>query len=296
MTESRSGPEFLGLSRCAACYNQKASAMPRRGGDWESSSSGEDSCPEVDSESEAESSSDSSCSGHVAAETPERRSPVCGDAAEPESRGEDGDGQGETGEASERLQDKNGTQGAIRRAPLVRSFSPPPSLTPHLTPLSLLPCPAKVVSTLHLQVLPEEHTNDAFFAIRRHLSEREDEKTEESCARGGAGHTNNLLLPQPFQWQQMGLPWQQVSQPTLQEDQYYYQQQQQQQQQHWQMSYQYQQQPPQHFPPLTAQGQVLHPPTLHTPLWAPNAPPAHLHALTPQPCWYCYHMHLPSTY
>ncbi|XP_040905998.1 lateral signaling target protein 2 homolog [Toxotes jaculatrix] len=317
--KSRSGSECLGLSRCAACYNQKANSMSRRGGDGESSSSAEDSGPEVDNESEAESSSSSSCSEPVAAETPEKpetekHSPVCGDAAEPESGGEDGDkedsdeedgdGQKERGHTSEREQDPNRTKGMIRRAPLVKSFSLPPSFTPRLIPLSLLPRPPTIVSTLHLQVLPEKRKDDTVFTIRQHLSEREDEKTEEGYGgRGGGrlGSMNNLLLPQPFQWEQMGLPWQQRSQPPLQQHQY------QQQQQHQLMSYQYQEQQPQHFPPPFAQGQglppppshtlpVLHTPTLYTPLQAPNAPQTHLHALTPEPCWYCYRMQLPYTY
>ncbi|GLD69656.1 lateral signaling target protein 2 homolog [Lates japonicus] len=106
--KSRSGHEFLGLSRCAACYNQKAN-MFRRGDDGDTSSSAEDSGPEVDSESEAESSSSSSSSGHIEAETPEgpeteSHSPVCGDVAEPEPRGEDGDREEEMGETSERQQ------------------------------------------------------------------------------------------------------------------------------------------------------------------------------------------------
>ncbi|XP_023249262.1 uncharacterized protein LOC111644583 [Seriola lalandi dorsalis] len=174
--KSRSGPEFLGLSRCAGCYNQKASSMPRRGGDGESSSSAEDSGPEVDCESESESSSSSSCSGPVVAETPEteRSSPECG--------GEDGAGREETGETtSQRQQDDNKKRRMIQSAPLVQSFSLPSSLPPNLTPLSFLPRPPGVVSTLHLEVLPENHSDNTFVTIRRHLSEREDENT------GGGG-------------------------------------------------------------------------------------------------------------
>ncbi|XP_022603904.1 uncharacterized protein LOC111223886 [Seriola dumerili] len=166
--KSRSGPEFLGLSRCAGCYNQKASSMPRWGGDGESSSSAEDSGPEVDCESESESTSSSSCSGPVEAETPEteRSSPVCG--------GEDGAGREETGEtSSQRQQDENKKRRMIQRAPLVKSFSLPSSFTPNLTPLSFLPRPPGVVSTLHLEVLPEKHSDNTFVTIRRHLSERE---------------------------------------------------------------------------------------------------------------------------
>lgn len=258
--QSRSGPEFLGLSRCAACYNQKAGSMCRRGGDGESSSSAEDSGPEVDSESEAESSSSSSCSGEASSEILENPSPVSGDAAEPES----GDGQEETG--------------VTRRAPLVKSFSLPNSFSPHLSPLSLLPRPHTVVSTLRLQVLSQKHdAADALCIVKQHLPEREEQKTGGSNG-GGRGGINNLLPPQT------GLPWQQ---PTSQQHQLSHQQ-------------------PPHFPPLSAQGQrsppslrtlpMFHPPTLYThPLQAPNAPQTHLHALTPQPCWYCYGLHFPPS-
>ncbi|KAM9345024.1 uncharacterized protein ABDE67_013919 isoform 2-T2 [Symphorus nematophorus] len=290
-TNQRPAPEFLGLTRCAACYNQQAIA--RRGGDGESSSSAEDSGPEGDCESEAESSSSSS-SGRAASEIfeepeIERPPPVSGDAAEPESGGEDGDGREETSEerreSEESQKDTSRTKAVTRRAPLVKSFSLPAYFTPRLTPVSLLPRPHTVTSTLHLQVLSQEHEDHGFQIVKQYPSEREEEST-----RGGQQGVNSLLPPQ------MGLPWQQSLQPSFQQHQLSYQYQ----QQPHQLSHQHPQQQPQHFPPLSGPGQrlppplhtlpVFHPPTLHAPLQALNAPQTHLHALTPQPCWYCYSM------
>ncbi|XP_026211643.1 uncharacterized protein LOC113159254 [Anabas testudineus] len=293
LLRDRSGNEFLGLSRCAACYNHNANSKRWHGANGESSSSAEDSESEVDCESEAESSSSSSYSGHVVAvpAAPEkaetdRISPVCENASE--CVREDGDEQ--KGNASQSQEDKIRANGMTRRAPLVKSFSLPSSFTPHLTPFSLLPRPPRIVSTLHLQVLPEEHDNDTFFTIRQNLLGREHENTAPS--QEGEGRTYNLLPPQPFQWQQMGLPWQQMSQLALQQNQY-------QQQQQMSYQYQYQQQLPQHFPPLSAQVQMLPPPplpVLHPPamLQPQHVPQSHLHAVTSQPC--CYPMQFPFTY
>ncbi|XP_051236494.1 uncharacterized protein LOC127352269 [Dicentrarchus labrax] len=334
-----SGPAFLNLSRCSACY--------RRTNQWvdhgESSSSAEDSGPEEDLESEAESSSSSSCSPKALSEIleepeSEKSFPGAGDAAEPESGERDGDGPEEKGETLESEEDKSRTKGMTRRAPLVKSFSLPATLTPHLIPLSLLPRPHRVVSTLNLEVL-SQNDDEAFYIIKQHLSEGE-EKKKEINTRGG----NNLMPPQ------IGLPWQHRSLPTLQQHQLSYQYQQQphqqsyqyqqqphqllhqhqHQQQPHQQSYQYQQQPhqqsyqyqqqphqqsyqyqqqphqlqqPQRFPPLSAQDQrlppplhtlpVLHPSAHHAPLQVPISPQTHLHALTPQTCWYCYSMNFP---
>ncbi|KAK2824611.1 hypothetical protein Q5P01_021786 [Channa striata] len=55
--KSRSAQEFLGLTRCAACYNHNARTVHLRGGDRESSSSSEDTESETDCESEAETGS-----------------------------------------------------------------------------------------------------------------------------------------------------------------------------------------------------------------------------------------------
>ncbi|KAG7228402.1 hypothetical protein INR49_007574, partial [Caranx melampygus] len=171
--KSRPGPEFLGLSRCAGCYNQKASSMPRLGGDGDSSSSAEDSGPEPESESESEStsSSSSSCSRPVVAETPEIPAPAPGGRSSPA----EGD-RAEEEEEVEVEEDKNekSRRVMIRRAPLVKSFSLPSSLTLHLTPLSLLPRPPQIISTLHLEVLPGKCSHDTSFTIRRHLQEREE--------------------------------------------------------------------------------------------------------------------------
>lgn len=283
----RSGPGFLSLSRCAACYNQKKSSTSWQGGDGESSSSAEDSGPELDSESEAESSSSSSSSGGALSEIlekPETEKPssLSGDAAGPESGGKDADGREEMGETSESQEDKNKSKGVTLRAPLVKSFSLS-SFTPNLIPL--LPRSDTIVSTLNLQVLPQTHASDAFYIVKQH-----EEKTEEGAGGGGEG-VNHLLPPQT------GSQWQQWSQPTLQQHQ---------------LSYQYQQQPhqvlhqqqqPRHFSTLLAQCQrlppplhtppMIHPPALHNPLQAPNASQTHLDALTPQPCWYCSSMHFP---
>lgn len=73
-------------------------------------------------------------------------------AAEAESGGGDADEGDETGGASESQKDQSRTKAATRRGPLVKSFSSSSSLTPHLAPLTLLPRPQTVVSTLRLQV------------------------------------------------------------------------------------------------------------------------------------------------
>ncbi|XP_049927534.1 uncharacterized protein LOC126406962 [Epinephelus moara] len=286
--KSRPGPEFLSLTRCAACYNEKASSMLRWGDEGESSTSAEDSGPEVDWESSSSSSSSSSegCSEPALSETLGNPSPVSGDAAEAERGGKDGDG-----EVTESQEDKN--KKMTQRARLVKSSSLPQSPVPHLTPLSLLPRPHTVVSTLQLQVLSQKHdddgNDDTFLIVKQQLSGREEEEEKTGESKGGRQEgINSVRPPQPFQWQQTGLPWQQWSQPTLQQHQLSYQQQ------------------PQHFPPLSAQCQRLPPPShtlpvphlpmLHPPRQALNAPHRNLHAPTPQPCWCCHSMHLPHVY
>ncbi|XP_029377765.1 probable serine/threonine-protein kinase samkC [Echeneis naucrates] len=270
---SRSGPDFCDMSRCAGCCNQKVGSMPQRGDDGESSSSAEDSGSETDCDSE--SSSTSSCSVPFAEENSER--------AETGSRGW-------RDENSEREQNRSKTKGRIGRASLVKSFSLPPSLIPRLIPLSLLPSPPRIVSTLHLEVLPEKHSDT--FTIRRQSS------VSERGTSGVEGVSANSPPPQqPSQCQPMGIPLQDRSKPTLQQFQC------QEQQQQKQMMYQYQHQS-QHCPPLSTQGQgtamppnALFMPHPQTPLTYPQAPnaQAHLYALTPTPCWYCYCMHLPYT-
>lgn len=207
------------------------------GGDDESSSSAEDSGPEVDYESEAEStSSSSSCSRILEAETENRSSPT-GD----ESGGKD-DGREETEEILERMADEN-------RSPPA-DLSVPSYFGPHLTPQSLLPRRETVVSTLHLQVLPQESTSDAFCIIEQHKV-----KPEESV--GG----NQLQPPQTW-WPQHQLSYQH------------------QQQQEAHQLFQ------QHCPPLSFRGQpaMLVPPVLHT-----MAASAHLHTphAAAQQCWCC---------
>ncbi|XP_067336976.1 uncharacterized protein [Channa argus] len=283
--KSRSGQEFLGLFRCAACYNHNASSMHLRGGNRESSSSSEDSELETDCESESENSSTSSCLEHnVAAASEkletERPSPVYG---EPEC-GVEGDGREEKGDASKSLEDESSLQGMSRRTPFVKSLSLPLSLTPHLTPLSLLPRSPRIVSTLHLQVLHKKHDNDTSFTIRQHVFEKEDVNTD---LHNGRGEERILNTPQAFQNQQIGFPWQQRSQPRLEQ-------------------HHFQHELPQHYIPLTAPGKILPPPlhtfpaldplTPHTLLQAPNALQTHVHTLFPQPCWCCYQMQFPYTY
>ncbi|XP_078129867.1 uncharacterized protein LOC144532803 isoform X2 [Sander vitreus] len=293
--KKRSGPQVGGLSRCAACYKQKASSMHRWGGGGESSSSAEDSGPEVESSSSSSSSS-SSYSEKASSETP---SPVPADGADADSGAKDGDGRDEASHSRTKRP---------RRSPFVKSFSLPTSLTPHLTPLSLLPRPQTVVSTLYLQVLSEDD-GDGFYIIKQQLPGREEEEKTGESHREREG-INSGQPPQVFQSQQTGLSWQQRSHPTLQQHQL-----------------SYQQQHPQHFSSLSAQAQRLppprntlpvpHPPTLHTPLQIPDATQTHLHAPqthvcapqthlhapqthvqgpTPQPCWYCYSMHFPYMY
>ncbi|XP_038588488.1 uncharacterized protein LOC119913201 [Micropterus salmoides] len=286
-SKSRSSPKFLGLSRCAACYNRQASSTHWHGGDGESSSSAEDSGPEVDRESEAESSSSSSSSSCCSGED-------LSEILEP--GGKEGDGPEETGETSESQGDKSGTKGITRRATLVKSYSLPTSFAPHLTPLSLLPRPHKVVSTLHLQAFTQQHDDDnAFNIVIHHLAKTEKDSAQESNG-GGRGGMNYLLPPQPLQWQQKAFSWQL---PTLEQHQLSHQYP----QTPHQLSYQHQQQQPPRFSPPSAQCQrlppplhtlpVLQPPTLHTPLQVPSSPQKHLHALTPQPCWCCYNMQFP---
>ncbi|XP_047459905.1 WW domain-binding protein 11-like [Mugil cephalus] len=272
-SKPRSSPDVPSLSRCAACYN----SVPRWGGNGESSSSAEDSGPEIDCESEPESSSSSSSSGgsgDALADTPEqpeaeRQTPECG---QPKSGGQDGD------ETQETVLSQDEGKRKIRRAPLVKSSSLPASFTPHSTPLSVLPFRPRVVSTLHLQVLPQTQDEETSYTIRECFAE--NTKREEAEGRGLINHPPPWP---PFQWQHLGLPWQQWSQPTLHPSPLY-------QQPPHRPPYP-QEAPPQPFFP--AQGQmlmpppqalpVLHPPTLHT-------PPTHLHTLTQHPYWYCNRM------
>ncbi|XP_029306116.1 splicing factor 3B subunit 4-like [Cottoperca gobio] len=121
--KSRSGAVQPNLSRCAACYNHKASSMLRWGGDAESSSEYEDSGPEDEPESEAESSSSSSCSEKVSSEP---------------------------GGREESQEDHSRAKQDLRSLP-----------TPHLTPQHLLPRPHTVVSTLHLEVLSQNNEDVA---------------------------------------------------------------------------------------------------------------------------------------
>lgn len=208
------------------------------GGDDESSSSAEDSGPEVDYESEAESTSSSSgCSRILEAETENRSSPT-GD----ESGGKD-DGREETEEMLERVADES-------RSPPADLLSVPSYFDPHLTPQSLQPRRETVVSTLNLQVLPQENTRDAFCIIEQHKV-----KPEESV--GG----NQLQPPQTW-WPQHQLSYQY------------------QQQQEAHQLFQH------HRPPLSVQGQpaMLVPPVLHA-----MAAHAHLHTphAAAQQCWCC---------
>lgn len=162
-SKSKLSPELQSLSRCPDCYNHKAHFRSRWGGKSESSSSDEDFGSEVNSDSEAESSSSSSCfTGNIIEETPVR--PVCEDTAEPDSGGQDVDGQAETSETPE---DKGKLKEMLKRPQLIKSHSLPAFKTPHLTPLNLLPRPRQVTSTLHLQVLLQKHKNDTTYTIRR---------------------------------------------------------------------------------------------------------------------------------
>ncbi|XP_030012592.1 nuclear localization sequence-binding protein-like [Sphaeramia orbicularis] len=98
--KSKSGPEFLGLTRCAGCYNQNQNSSQGRGDSSETSSTSEDSSSsesESESESEAESSCSDGCSDQGLSETDEKPeaeedSPVSAVAAESVGGGQDGDG------------------------------------------------------------------------------------------------------------------------------------------------------------------------------------------------------------
>ncbi|KAA8578845.1 hypothetical protein FQN60_000054, partial [Etheostoma spectabile] len=229
-----------GLSRCAACYKQQTSSMHRWGDGDESSSSDEGSGPEVDLDSEAESSSSSSSNG---------------DGADAESGDKDGDG---PDEASPSQEGKTGTKRPRR---LVKSFSLPPSFAP----LALQPRPQTVVSTLHLQVVSQDH-GDGVYIVKQEPAGRGGEETGQS--HGGLEGTDG---GRPRS-QQTGLSRQQGSHPPSQ--------------QHW---LPHRQQHLQQVSPLSDQGQ-RGPPPLHTD--APHPPyrslmQTHVQGPSPQPCWYC---------
>ncbi|XP_029926619.1 PAX-interacting protein 1-like [Myripristis murdjan] len=302
--KSRSHPQFLGLSPCAACYNQQGHSMLHRG---DNDSSSDDSGRELDWDSEeAESSSNSSCSsGPVSAGLPPKAESGSGDVFEFGSEVGEGAGLAEEtngqGAGQEVMEESRGErkETMVRRAPLVKSFSLPPSLTHSLVPFSLLPRPPRVVSTLQLQVLPSKD-DDATFHITPTFTHQHPSEMQ------GKRGNGNLLPPQPSQLQQMGLPWQHRSpqQPTNQQHQYQHQYQQQQRQQH-QLAQHYQQQRQWFFPawrhgypppPPPHTFPVLHTPTAHTHPHASYTPHTHLHALAPQTCCYCYNTHRPIPY
>ncbi|XP_008298355.1 RNA polymerase II degradation factor 1-like [Stegastes partitus] len=192
----RSAPETFSLTRCAACYNQKSSSTYRWRNNGDSSSSDEASGPEP--ESDAELSSSSSCNEDVLEETPERNSPVPGDDAEPGS--EEQEGPSESQAEEQRMKRTNPPRAPfVKSLSLPASFSPPPSYH------------KRFVSTLHLKVL--SYDEDAVFSVR--LAEKKETKKE-------GGGINSLFPQPPFQWKQMGLPWQ-----HQQPNQHQYQQQQQ---------------------------------------------------------------------
>ncbi|XP_053292038.1 pleckstrin homology domain-containing family A member 3 isoform X1 [Pleuronectes platessa] len=298
--KTRSSPVPLSLARCAACYNHKSSTVSWRGDAGESSSSAEDSGPEVeDEESEAESSSSSSSSCRSSA-TEEPEPERSGDAAEEESRGDGGEGGGGGGGGGEGGGGGGGGGEGGDETVETLNRQEPPSLTPHLLPRSFLPRPPQVVSTLHLQVLPQNCGDDeTLFNIRELRPEREEEQTQGGYGGGGGrgggggggrggggggGSIYKLLPPQPHQYQQMMIPWQNMSQQTIQQHLHH------------------QQQQLQRSGHLSAQGQRLPPPsctgppTPCMPLWAPNPPQTHTHTLTLQPCWHCRYVHPPNTH
>ncbi|XP_028279818.1 uncharacterized protein LOC114447629 [Parambassis ranga] len=170
--KSRLGPAFQSLSRCSACYNHNKNSKRRWGGGSESSSSAEDSGPDVEVDSEEESSSSCSSVEDLAAETSEteRQSAAHEDAAEPEPEGQDVNGRQETRETVQSQGNEKQAKGTTRRAPLVKSYSLPASFNPRLVPVSLLPRPPRVISTLHLQVGSQMHDKDIFFPIRQRLN------------------------------------------------------------------------------------------------------------------------------
>ncbi|TKS85961.1 hypothetical protein D9C73_019381 [Collichthys lucidus] len=180
-TMSDSGPVFLGLSRCANCYKHKAISW--RGVDGESSSS-EGSGPDAESEEEEESSSSSSCSEKDSSD-------VLEESETEKPSAESGDRE----ETSEVQEDKSSRKASTQRAPLVKSFSLPASFTPRLIPLSLLPRPQAVVSTLNLQI--KKHDVDAFHIVKQQLTEEEE---EEERTEGGREGINNQSSPKKIQF------------------------------------------------------------------------------------------------
>ncbi|CAL8298364.1 unnamed protein product [Merluccius merluccius] len=142
-------PEFLVLTRCAACYDQKGHSMPRHRADSESSS-------EVsDQEGDWDSDTSSSCSSEAATRPggAEREDTALGSTPASGSTATDQGGLGETraagGEAEARGEMR---EGAGDRD--IKDTKPPLLKTPSR---GLLCRPPSVVSTLHLQALPSNH-------------------------------------------------------------------------------------------------------------------------------------------
>lgn len=245
--QSSSIPGLPNLSRCAACYNHKKSFL--HGGDGESSSSAGDSEPEEDCESVSSSSSSS-----AEEEVPRRPSPPAGSEGGGRDSGEEVEGQ--------LLESR--AEGVVQTRPQ----NSPPSSAPPPRPLSH---PENVVSTLHLQVVPQEHASDAFYIIRRQ-EEEEEEAEEDGGEEGGA-----WPLPPQMGW--FHPPSQQHQPPHHHQHQYLH---------PFPMF-------PQHAPLLPGQGQrsapALHPPlvfpwpVLHS--WPQAAAAAQPHLEVPHPCWCC---------
>lgn len=209
---------------------------------------------DCDSEPESISSSSSSSSSSVEEDEPEKPS----SPAAPEGGGKDDEGEGEG------MMLKSFAEGMLQTDPQ----DTPTSSILHLKPTSH---PETVVSTLHLQVLPQEHAGDAFTIIQLR-----EEETEEHCGEQGVYH-----LPPQMGWSHL---------PPQQHQLSYHQQQ----HRHAHQMF------TQHFPPAPAQGQRL-PPTLHTPPllhrpalhgW-PQPPYAALTHLVPHQCWCCENRVLP---
>ncbi|XP_034040942.1 uncharacterized protein LOC117523497 [Thalassophryne amazonica] len=187
--QSTSVPAFLNLSPCAGCYSRKQHSMSQLCDD---SSSEANSGSDWDSDS-ISSSSSSSSGPEVLLEKPEVEEVSNGDTADPGSVGQDGNGQHETVQNPECKGDKN-----VRKIRSVRFDNSVCQVSSSLVPFSLLPRQPTVVSTLHLQVLPENPDAEGFQSIHQHLLELEEDNMTETP---GEGQTDGLLRPQPIQWQ-----------------------------------------------------------------------------------------------
>lgn len=154
-------PEFLVLTRCAACYDQKGHSMPRRRADSETSSEG--SAQELDWDSDTSSScSSEEATGSEADQEDVPGSPAPGSGgpteADCESASETMDraGQEETRAVGREAQGRQEeTKGEARNRDVGDMKTT--LLLSKIPSSGHLRRPPSVISTLHLQALPSHH-------------------------------------------------------------------------------------------------------------------------------------------